>query len=144
MLSINAIKKGIVIDHIPQGYGVAIFEFLKLQNVNYSVALIMNVTSNKMIKKDIIKIQNDINTNLDILGIISDKITINIIENEKIKNKYNPGIPHTIENIISCKNPRCITSIENNVISKFILINKDTKEYCCNYCEDIMVIDKLK
>lgn len=144
MLSINAIKKGIVIDHIPQGYGLAIFEFLKLQNVNFPVAIIMNVPSKKMIRKDIIKIENNIDTNLDILGIISNKITINIIENENIKNKYNPDVPNIIENIIICKNPRCITSIESNITNKFILINKKTKEYCCNYCEDIIIIDKLK
>lgn len=143
MLSITGIKKGIVIDHIPSGYAMVIFDYLNLEEAKYSVALIMNVCSNKMGKKDIIKIENDVNIDLSILGIISTDITINIIDKEKIIKKYNPEIPMIINNVIKCKNPRCVTSVENNILNKFNLINEEKKEYSCEYCEDIIVVDKL-
>ncbi len=143
MLSITGIKKGIVIDHIPAGYAMQIFEILKLKESDSSVALIMNVSSNKMVAKDIIKIENNLDIDLSILGIISTSITINIIEKEKIIKKYKPEIPSLISDVIKCKNPRCVTSVEANIKNKFNLVNKELKEYSCDYCEDIIVVNKL-
>ncbi len=142
MLSITGIKKGIVIDHIPCGFGIRIFNMLEL-NSEDSVALIMNVKSNKMGRKDIVKIENNIKLNLDILGIISKDITVNIIKDDKIEKKYQPDVPKVIKNIIKCKNPRCVTTSEDNIVHKFNLIDPDKKEYSCDYCEDIVLIDKL-
>ncbi len=143
MLTISSIKKGIVIDHIKPGKGINIFNFLQLDKVDYRVALIMNVPSKKMGFKDIIKIDNNIDIDLDVLGLIDPNITINIIEDEIILNKYKPNIPDNIENIIKCKNPRCITSTERNINHKFRLINKDTREYQCEYCDEIINVDNL-
>lgn len=143
MLSINGIKKGIVIDHIKPGIGINIFNFLGLDKANYRVALIMNVPSIKMGSKDIIKIENEISIDLDILGLIDSNITINIIEDEKVKKKYKPHIPTKIENVVKCKNPRCVTSVENNINHKFLLVNKKEKEYRCDFCDDIIKISNL-
>ncbi|NLL02045.1 MAG: aspartate carbamoyltransferase regulatory subunit [Mollicutes bacterium] len=141
MLKVTSIDKGLVIDHIPQGEGIKIFHFLNLDKVKYRVALLMNVPSEKMGWKDIIKIENEISMNLDILSIINDKITINIIEAGKIIKKYHPAIPKVI-NQIKCKNPRCVTSVEN-IQNQFNLINKKTKEYSCQYCEEIIKLNTL-
>lgn len=143
MLRITSISKGLVIDHIPQGEGIKIFNFLNLDKANYRVALLMNVPSKKMGCKDIIKIENEINIDLDILGILNENITINVIDQEKIIKKYNPHIPKVITKVIKCKNPRCVTSIENNIENKFLLINKKNKEYCCQYCEEIIKLVSL-
>lgn len=141
MLKVTSIDKGLVIDHIPQGEGIKIFHFLNLDKVKDRVALLMNVPSEKMGWKDIIKIENEISMNLDILSIINDKITINIIEAGKIIKKYHPAIPKVI-NQIKCKNPRCVTSVEN-IQNQFNLINKKTKEYSCQYCEEIIKLNTL-
>ncbi|NLC48290.1 MAG: aspartate carbamoyltransferase regulatory subunit [Tenericutes bacterium] len=143
MLSINGIKKGVVIDHIKQGVGVSIFNFLALDKANYRVALIMNVPSVKMGLKDIIKIENEIEIDLDILGLIDPNITINIIEDEVVKKKFKPHIPNKIENIVKCKNPRCVTSIEKNINHKFILVSKKDQEYRCDFCDEIIKIQNL-
>ena len=142
MLRVTSINKGLVIDHIPQGEGIKIFHFLNLDKVNYRVALLMNVPSKKMKFKDIIKIENEVNMDLDILSILNDNITINIIDNAKIIKKYNPHIPKIITKV-KCKNPRCVTSVENNLENKFILINEKTKEYYCQYCEEIIKLNSL-
>lgn len=141
MLKVTSIDKGLVIDHIPQGEGIKIFHFLNLDKVKDRVALLMNVPSEKMGWKDIIKIENEISMNLDILSIINDKITINIIEAGKIIKKYHPAIPKVI-NQIKCKNPRCVTSVEN-IQNQFNLINKKTREYSCQYCEEIIKLNTL-
>ena len=104
MISINSIKKGIVIDHISAGLGIEIFEYLKLQGADYTVALIMNAPSKKTGKKDIIKIENELHIDLRVLGLIDPNITINIIENENITKKIKLEIPTKVENVIFCKN----------------------------------------
>ncbi len=113
MLTINSIKNGIVIDHIKAGEGIKIYNFLNLQNAKFAVALIMNVKSEKCGSKDIIKIENVLDLDYEILGLIDPNITIDIIENEVIKEKIKLKLPKKVENIIRCKNPRCVTSIEN-------------------------------
>ncbi|BDR68124.1 aspartate carbamoyltransferase regulatory chain [Clostridium tetani] len=138
MLTITSIKNGIVIDHIKSGYGIKIFNYLNLKNVEYSVALIMNVFSNKLGKKDIIKIANkEIDIDFTVLELIDPTITINIIEDERIKEKLNLELPKKVEDVIRCKNPRCITSIEEYIPHVFYLIDKEKVEYKCKYCDEI-------
>lgn len=138
MLTINSIKKGIVIDHITTGLGIKIFEFLKLNEVEYAVALIMNVPSKKMGRKDIIKIENELDIDYAVLGLIDHNITVNIIKDEKIVKKTKIKLPKKVTNVIVCNNPRCITSIEKNVMQIFHLSNEKTKEYKCEYCDNVM------
>lgn len=143
MLTISGIKKGIVIDHIKAGEGIKIFNFLNLDTEKHRVALLMNVESHKMGFKDIIKIENELNIDLDVLGLFSQDITINIIKNEKIIKKMHLNIPQKISGIVKCKNPRCITSVEKEINNSFILLDKNTKEYSCEYCSDILKVENL-
>lgn len=138
MIKITSIKDGIVIDHIKSGCGMKIFNYLNLKDVEYSVALIMNVFSSKLGKKDIIKIANkEIDVDFTVLGLIDPTITINIIEDERIKEKLNLELPQRVEDIIKCKNPRCITSIEKYTPHVFYLIDEEKVEYKCKYCDEI-------
>ncbi|HAE92325.1 aspartate carbamoyltransferase regulatory subunit [Tissierella praeacuta] len=137
MLNINSISKGIVIDHIKPGYGFFIFKHLKLDEANFTVALIMNATSKKHGRKDMIKIENVIDIDLAMLGFIDPNITVNIIEDEKITEKITLSLPDKVEGIIECKNPRCITSNERGIVHKFVLINEEKGTYKCEYCDQI-------
>ena len=139
MLEITSIEKGIVIDHIQAGYGIQLFNYLKLDKADYTVALIHNAFSKKMGKKDIIKINNAIDIDYNFLGLINPNITINIIENGETVNKVKLEVPTVVTNIIHCKNPRCITSIESYFEQKFHLVDKNRRSYRCEYCDDIVV-----
>lgn len=135
MLNIGVLNQGIVIDHIKVGGAMKIYTYLNLENIDVSVAIIKNARSNKMGRKDIIKIEGTLEgINLDILGALDHKITINIIENGEIIAKKNPKLPETVDNVLKCKNPRCITSVEN-VVHSFKLTNKEKGTYRCVYCE---------
>lgn len=135
MLNIDSIANGIVIDYIKVGYGFKIFNYLGLDKADYRVALIMNVPSKKYGKKDLIKIENVMDLDLTMLGFIDPNITIAIIEDEKIKEKINLSLPKRIENVIECKNPRCVTSIERNIVHKFVLVDEEKGIYKCEYCD---------
>lgn len=135
MLKITTITKGIVIDHIKAGVGLKIFDYLNLNKADFTVALIINATSKKYGRKDIIKIENVIDIDLTMLGFLDPNMTINIIEDEKIIEKINLTLPEKLEGIISCKNPRCITTEEREVIHKFTLVDKDKCTYKCDYCD---------
>lgn len=137
MLYIDSIVNGIVIDHIKVGYGFKIFNYLGLNNVDCRVALIMNSPSKKCGKKDMIKIENVMDLDLTMLGFIDPNITVNIIENEKIKEKINLSLPEKIEGIIKCKNPRCVTSTERNMKHTFVLTDEEKGIYRCEYCDHI-------
>lgn len=136
-MNIDSIKNGIVIDHIQAKKGMQIYEALNLGNLDCSVAIITNAKSKKMGRKDIIKIDKDINLDLDILGYIDPNITINIIKNDQRVEKYHVEMPEIITNIIKCKNPRCITSVEQELDHVFVLTDKDKKTYRCKYCETL-------
>lgn len=134
-MNIDSIKNGIVIDHIQAKMGLEIYDVLNLGELDCSVAIITNARSEKMGKKDIIKIDRDIELDLDILGYLDSNITVNIIKDNVRVEKYHVELPREIKNIIKCKNPRCITSIEQGLEQVFVLANKDKKKYRCKYCE---------
>jgi aspartate carbamoyltransferase regulatory subunit len=138
MLNIEEIKNGIVIDHIKAGLGIRIFNWLSLDKAPYTVAFVANATSDKCGRKDIIKIDNTISINMDVLGLIDPNITVNIIENERITKKINLQLPQKVENVLICKNPRCISSTEKYIPHVFHLENKELRTYRCEYCDEII------
>lgn len=136
-MNIDSIRNGIVIDHIQAKKGLEIYDALKLGELDCSVAIITNAKSKKMGRKDIIKIDKSIDLDLDILGYIDPNITINIIKDDVRVDKYHVELPKEIVNIIKCKNPRCITSVEQELKHVFVLTDKDKKVYRCKYCETL-------
>jgi aspartate carbamoyltransferase regulatory subunit len=137
MLNITKIKNGIVIDHIRAGQGIRVFNWLGLEKAHYTVAFVVNATSERMGRKDIIKIDNTITINFDILGLIDPHITVNVIENEEITEKIKLKLPEKVENVLICKNPRCITSSESYIPHIFHLENSELRTYRCEYCDEI-------
>lgn len=135
MLNISGLNQGVVIDHIKAGLAMKIYSYLDLDKSGCCVAVIKNAKSNKMGKKDIIKIEGPIDVDLDILGVLDHKITINVIEDGNIIKKLNPSLPEQVSNVIKCINPRCITSIEQGLTHRFKLTNKEEGIYRCVYCE---------
>ena len=137
MLNVGAIKEGFVLDHIKAGMSLSIYHDLKLDQLDCCVAIIKNARSNKMGKKDILKVECDIDAlDLDILGFIDHNITVNIIKDEKIVEKRPLQLPKEIHHVIKCKNPRCITSIEQELEQIFYLTDPDKEIYRCKYCEE--------
>ena len=137
MLNIDSIQNGIVIDHIQAGKGMRIYELLELDKLDCCVALIKNARSNKMGKKDIIKVEAPVDlVDLNILGFINHNITVNIIQNGEIVNKKELTLPKQIVNVLHCNNPRCITSIEQELKQIFILTDEKKEIYRCKYCEE--------
>lgn len=137
MLNIDSISRGIVIDHIRAGYGLSIFKYLALDKADFTIALIMNASSKKLGKKDLIKIENKIDIDLAMLGFIDPNITVNIIENEKIVEKINLSLPRELVGVIECKNPRCVTSGERGITHRFIALEGEEGMYKCQYCDQI-------
>lgn len=137
MLEVTSIKKGIVLDHITSRNGLKIFNKLILDQVDYPVVLLMNVSSQAMEKKDIIKIENIIDIDLDFLGLIDQNITVNIIENDKIIEKKKVKVPTRIKGFFPCHNPRCITNSDDYAKPDFQLVSAKNLEYQCSYCEEI-------
>lgn len=136
-LNVGRISEGFVLDHIQAGKSMEIYKYLKLDKLDCCVAIIRNARSNKMGKKDIMKIECPIDfVDLDILGFIDHNITINIIQDEKIVSKKELQLPKEIHNVIRCKNPRCITSIEQELEQIFVLTDEVKQEYRCKYCEE--------
>lgn len=135
-MNIDSIKNGYVIDHIQPGKSFEIYNYLNLEDVDTSVAIIKNAKSNKSGKKDIIKIADKMDLNLDILGFLDANITINKIKDGKIIEKYHPELPKKLVNIVKCKNPRCITSIEQELPHICELTDRENIVYRCKYCEE--------
>lgn len=145
MLEITSIKNGLVIDHIEAGMGVKIFNYLKLDETDYRVALIINAESENLGKKDIIKIEKSNCEDIDytVLGLLSPSITINEVKDEKIVRKVRPELPERVENILICKNPRCITGDESYVTHSFILMDREKGSYRCEYCDEITKLSEV-
>ena len=137
MLNIDQIKNGIVIDHIKAGQGIKIFNWLGLDKAPYTVAFVINASSKILGRKDVIKIDNDITINFDVLGLIDPNITVNLINDESIVAKYKLKLPEKVENVLICKNPRCITSTEKYIPHVFHLENRELQTYRCEYCDEI-------
>ena len=136
-LNVGSISEGFVLDHIEAGKSMDIYKYLHLDKLDCCVAIIKNAKSSKMGRKDIIKIECPIDfMDLDILGFIDHNITINLIENEKIVEKKELKLPKEIRNVIHCKNPRCITSIEQGLDQVFVLTDEENQVYRCKYCEE--------
>ena len=135
---VNSIERGIVIDHITAGTGNRILDYLKIDTKKNTVAFIMNATSKKHGRKDLIKIENVTDVDLTVLGLLDPNATVNIIENGQIVKKINLELPTTVTNVIRCKNPRCVTSVERNAPHIFHLLDAQTREYRCEYCDEIV------
>ena len=137
MLNVGKIEEGFVLDHIEAGKSLEIYHLLQLDKLDCTVAVIKNAKSNKMGKKDIIKVECPIEAlDLDILGFIDHNITVNVIKGDKIVEKRELMLPKQIKNVIRCKNPRCITSIEQELEQVFILTDEEKEIYRCKYCEE--------
>ena len=132
---IGTISEGIVIDHIPSGKAMQIYEYLQLDQLDCEVAIIKNASSSKLGKKDILKIGKVIDLNLDLLGYIDPHITVNIIHNAERAEKFHPQLPQTLKGVLRCKNPRCISSIEQELPQIFRLADKEKGTYRCIYCD---------
>ncbi|WP_251390820.1 aspartate carbamoyltransferase regulatory subunit [Mediterraneibacter agrestimuris] len=136
-LSVGKISEGFVLDHIEAGKSMEIYKYLHLDKLDCCVAIIKNAKSEKMGKKDIMKIECPIDfMDMDILGFIDHNITVNIIKDEEIVDKMELHLPKEIKNVIHCKNPRCITSIEQGLDHVFVLTDKKNEVYRCKYCEE--------
>lgn len=134
-MTVDTIKNGIVIDHITAGLGMEIYSLLKLDELSCSVAFIKNAPSRKMGKKDIIKIDADITLATDVLGYVDPDVTVNIIKDGVIVEKKQIELPERLENVIRCKNPRCITTTEQELSQVFKLTDREKRVYRCIYCE---------
>ncbi|MCI5481728.1 MAG: aspartate carbamoyltransferase regulatory subunit [Lachnospiraceae bacterium] len=137
MLNVGAISEGFVLDHIQAGKSMEIYKYLQLDRLDCCVAIIKNARSSKMGKKDILKVECPIDfLDLDILGFLDPNITVNIIRDEKVIEKKKLQLPAEVKNIIKCKNPRCITSIEQGLPHVFVLTDMEKRVYRCRYCEE--------
>lgn len=135
-LNVSSISEGFVLDHIKAGKCMEIYKYLNLDKLDCCIAIIKNADSNKMGKKDIMKIECPIDViDLDILGYIDNNITVNIIKNDKVVEKRRLKLPVQITDVLKCKNPRCITSVEQGLEHVFLLTDEEKKTYRCKYCE---------
>lgn len=137
MLNVGRIEEGFVLDHIKASRSLNIYEHLQLDKLDCTVAIIKNARSNKMGKKDILKVECDIDMlDLDVLAFIDHNITVNVIKNGEIVEKKELSLPQKIKNVIKCHNPRCITSIEQELPHIFYLADTQKEVYRCKYCEE--------
>lgn len=134
-MTIDSIKNGFVIDHITAGRGMELYRLLKLDQLDCPVAIIQNVTSKKLGRKDIIKIDGDIAIDMDILGYVDPDVTVDIIKDSVLVEKRSIDLPEELRNVIFCKNPRCITTTEQELPHIFRLTDKQHRVYRCRYCE---------
>lgn len=134
-MNVDSIKNGFVIDHITAGKGMQVYHFLALESLDCPIAIIRNAQSRRMGRKDIIKVDTIEHVDLGVLGYIDPDVTVNVIKNGELTEKYHPGLPREIVNIVKCKNPRCITTTEQELSHVFRLTNPATHTYRCIYCE---------
>ena len=134
-MNVDEIKNGVVIDHIKAGQGMEIYRFLELDKLDCPIAIIKNASSRRMGRKDIIKVDTENELDLSALGYIDSSLTVNVIKNGKKVAKYHPELPLKIVDIVPCKNPRCITSTEQELPHVFKLTDKESGTYRCIYCD---------
>ena len=135
MINVSKLKKGIVIDHIETNRGFEIFKALQLNSIDNAVVLLRKIPSKKMGEKDLIKIETDMEINMDVLGLIDPNVTINFVENGEIYKKLKLTLPKVVKGIMKCRNPRCISQYEEIEEIKFYLVNEEKKQYRCEYCD---------
>ena len=134
-MNVDGVKNGIVLDHIKAGKSMMAYQLLGLDKVVSCVAIIQNASSSKYGKKDIIKIDELIDLDYDVLGYIDSNITVNIVKDGKMVEKKHMALPTELRNVVKCKNPRCITSVEQEIVQIFRLKNRENKVYRCAYCD---------
>ena len=134
-MNIDGVTTGIVLDHIKAGKAMQIYNYLHLEKLDCSVAVLQNVKSSKYGKKDIIKIYELIELDYEMLGYIDSNITVNFVKDAQLLKKEHLDLPNTLTNVIKCKNPRCITSVEQEIDHIFKLVDKEKKVYRCAYCD---------
>lgn len=134
-MNIDGVTTGIVLDHIKAGKAMQIYNYLHLEKLNCSVAVLQNVKSSKYGKKDIIKIDALIELDYEMLGYIDSNITVNFVKDAKLLKKEHLDLPDTLTDVIQCKNPRCITSVEQEIEHVFKLVDREKKTYRCAYCD---------
>ena len=138
MVVINSIENGIVIDHLKAGSGMKVLQYLNIDTSKDTVAVIMNASSGKHGRKDIIKIENLHDVDLTALGLLDHGATVNIIENHELTKKIKLSLPQRVINVIKCKNPRCVTSSEPSIPHVFLLVDEESEQYRCEYCDEIV------
>ncbi len=137
MLNVGKIEEGFVLDHIKAGKSLSIYELLQLDKLDCPVAIIKNARSDKMGKKDILKVECNVDMlDLDVLAVIDHNITVNVIQNGEIVSKKELALPKQIKNVLKCRNPRCITSIEQELPHIFVLADEEREIYRCKYCDE--------
>lgn len=136
MMEVTSISEGIIIDHVPAGTALKVLNYLRIDPTTASIALIMNAASNRYGSKDIIKIQNAPDIDLEVLGLIAPNATVDIVKDSQIVAKQRPRLPQKVTDVISCVNPRCVTSTEHGIVQTFHLTNPETGEYRCDYCDE--------
>ena len=134
-MNIDSIQNGVVLDHIQAGKSMDIYRYLHLDQLDCSVAIIKNVRSDRMGKKDIIKIDREMDLDWDLIGYVDPSITVNIIRDGKLVEKRTLKLPERIRGVLKCKNPRCITSVEQELPQEFVLTDREKRVYRCRYCE---------
>jgi len=137
-MEVNSIENGIVIDHIRAGLGLKVLSYLGVDTRKDTVALIMNAQSKKNVRKDLIKIENLLDVDLTALGLLDCGATVNYIVDGKLVKKVKLALPERVTDVIKCKNPRCVTSEEPAIPHVFLLVDAETEEYRCEYCDDIV------
>ena len=143
-MKVDGIENGIVLDHITAGKGMLVYKYLHLDRLTSQVALIQNCSSGKMGRKDIVKISEDLDIDLDVLGYIDPGITVNYINNGARVEKKALSLPETLTNVLTCKNPRCISSTEQELPQVFKIVDRNRALYRCAYCDTIVRNEELK
>ena len=134
-MNVDGVRTGIVLDHIKGGKGMEIYNYLGLDKLDCAVAVLQNVSSTKYGKKDIIKIDSDIQLDFDVLGYIDNNITVNVVKDGRLVKKLHMELPETLTDVLKCKNPRCITSVEQEITHIFKLSDRKKRIYRCAYCD---------
>ena len=135
-MEVTSIRNGIIIDHVPAGTALKVLQYLRIDPTSTKLALIMNTDSKQYGSKDIIKIEDAGDLNLDVLGFIARQATIDIVRGGKIVRKEKPNLPEHMVNVITCKNPRCVTTTERGIDQMFHLVHSERQEYRCDYCDE--------
>ena len=135
-MEVTSIRNGIIIDHVPAGTALKVLQYLRIDPTSTKLALIMNTDSKQYGSKDIIKIEDAGDLNLDVLGFIARQATIDIVRGGKIVRKEKPTLPEHMVNVITCKNPRCVTTTERGIDQMFHLVHSELQEYRCDYCDE--------